>query len=248
MLRLLAVPALAVAALLTAGPAAAADGRFAATPPLLGATSYRANTVQYQADLAYRTYRSGATDLAGPSASLQRRQAFSDRFAFTLGGTAGYLSGSDRIISADDDLSVWQALFQVTGELQHYFTPRWNTILFAGPQFGAGGYEVEQQGPPGERLDADTQLYGYILGVQSTLRTESLRFTPFVSYEETDARHEMDSSQSGSRTEDYRYKVFQYGLRTSLTGTGLTLGITFQQRTVDSQRSSYAIYNLGYRF
>jgi len=246
--RPLVVAALAVTAFLTATTAAATDGRFVATPPLLGDTSYRASTVRYQADLAYRSYRSGTTDIAGPSVSLQRRQAFSDRFAFTLGGTAGYLSGSDRIIDSDDELSVWQAIFQGTGELQHYFTPRWNAIFFAGPQFGIGGYEVEQEEPPHERLDADTQLFGYVFGIQSTLRTGSLNITPFVAYEETEARHEMDSSVSGRSTEDYQFDVLQYGVRAELVGSGLVLGATIQRRSVGSQRSRYTIYNLGYRF
>ncbi|MFB6359254.1 MAG: hypothetical protein ABEJ96_09745, partial [Thiohalorhabdaceae bacterium] len=63
MRRPLVVAALAVTAFLTATTAAATDGRFVATPPLLGDTSYRASTVRYQADLAYRSYRSGTTDI-----------------------------------------------------------------------------------------------------------------------------------------------------------------------------------------
>lgn len=246
--RLQAVPPLVVAALLAPGPAIAADGRFTAPPPPLGYVGYTAGTLQYQLDVAYRSYRSGTTDLAGPSVSLQRRQAFSDRFAFSMSGTASYRAGSDRILGRNDDLRLWQTTIAITGELQHHLTPEWNAILFAGPRFGVGGYDVDPQGPSGERLDAATQLAGYLLGLQSTIRIAGLHLTPFGIYEENDLRHEVDPSKGGSRTADYRFRVVQYGIRASLVGSGLTLGATLQERSVDSSRSRYTIYNLGYRF
>jgi hypothetical protein len=235
-------------ALLATGTAGAAGGQFSIAPPPLGHPTFEEGEVQYRLGLGYKAYRDGETDMAGPSVSLQRRQALSDRFAFNLGGVADYVSGTDYIVSEDDDISLWQTMFHLTGEYQMRFTPKWNAILFGGPKLGYGGYEVEQKEAPQERIDASNEILGYVVGLQTSMRLGSLRITPFGSYEELDATHESDSSETGRSTTDYTYEVTQYGLDVLFVGSGLTLSAILQDLSVGPVEENYTVYQVSYQF
>ncbi|HKJ70572.1 MAG TPA: hypothetical protein VKA55_02315 [Gammaproteobacteria bacterium] len=243
----LAVNGLAVSGLVLSGPAGAA-ARFAVTAPPLGAPGFGAGEVQYRIDLAYRSYHGDGTDLAGPSLAVQRRQALSDRFAWSVGGVADYRSGSAEVIGANDDVRLWQTTFHVIGEVQQRLAPNWRAILFAGPKLGVGGYTIEQQEPPAERRDADTQLSGYVLGAQAPFGLDTVRLTPFAAYEKLGARHRIDSSATGSYTANRTYEVVQYGAELGFPGTGLTLSAMVQRLTAGSVSERYVIYQAGYRF
>ena len=231
--------------LLTTGTAAASGGQFSIAPPPLGYPTFQEGDVQYRLGVGYKGYSDGQTDMAGPSISLQRRQALSDRFAFNLGGAADYVSGTDFIVSEDNDITLWQTMFHLTGEYQMRFTPKWNAILFAGPKLGYGAYEVEA---PDQRIDATNEIFGYVAGLQSSVRVSGLRITPFVSYEELDATHESESSSEGRSTTDYTYKVTQYGFDVLFVNSGLTLSAILQDLSVGPVEQNYAIYEVGYQF
>lgn len=241
-------PLAAALALLATGTASAAGGQFSIAPPPLGHPAFEKGQVQYRLGLGYKAYRDSGTDMAGPSVSLQRRQALSDRFAFNLGGVADYVSGTDYIVSEDDDISLWQTMFHLTGEYQMRFTPKWNAILFAGPKIGYGGYEVEEKAPGNERIDATNEILGYVVGLQSSVKLSAIRITPFVSYEELDATHETDSSVTGTSSTDYTYEVTQYGFDVLFRGTGLTLSAIFQDLSVGPVEENYTVYQVGYQF
>jgi len=242
------IAVLALSGLLAAGPATAYDARFTVSPPPVGGTGFRDGDVQYRFRLAYRGYRSGDTRLSGPLLSLHRRQALSDRLAVSVGGTADHLTGTDIILGDKDDVARWQIDLHLIGELQQRLTQHWGIILFLGPKLGVGGYQVDQQEAPGEHLDASTQRSGYVVGAQSPLHLGSLRLTPFATFEELDAHHEVDSSLSGTSSADYTYEVLQYGLEGSLAGSSVTMGATFREVKIGQRKERYILYELGYGF
>ncbi|MFA9460000.1 hypothetical protein [Thiohalorhabdus methylotrophus] len=232
-----------LAGLAASGPALSYGTQFILAPPPLGHPVYRDGQVQYRVSGGLRGYSSEETDLTGATLSLSRRQALSDRLAFNLGGQADYLSGTDRIFSDDNDLTVWQTMLHLTGEVQHRFAPGWNAIFFAGPKGGYGEYRVEY----GERLEGRETLYGYVVGVQSSVRVDSLRVTPFLSYEALESRRNEDFSTGTSRAIDRTHRITQYGLEV-LFRSGLTLGVTRQHWSSGSEEARYTFYQAGYQF
>jgi len=232
------------------GSALAFGTQFTIAPPPLGHPVYEKGQVQYRAGATVRHYGSEGTDLTGSTLGLSRRQTLSDRFAFNVGGQADYLSGTEYVVSPDNDLHLWRVMLHVTGEYQQRFTPGWNAILFAGPEAGYGEYEVTYRpflSPGKERINGKETLSGYIVGLQTSVKAGTLRITPFLSYEGLGSHATEDRTAGNSRTTDRAIAITQYGAEVLFRG-GLTLGITFQHWSSGGDEERYRLYQVGYQF
>ncbi|KPV41201.1 hypothetical protein AN478_04745 [Thiohalorhabdus denitrificans] len=238
--------------LLLPGSAAALGSRFIISTPPLDPPVAPTGEARYRVSGGLQQYSSSDADLTGLTLGVARRQALEDPFAFTLGGQFDYVSGTARIQTADDDLTLWRTTLYAIGEYRHRFTPVLGAVLFAGPKVGYGEYEMDYRPVatlPEEHVDGREETYGYLVGVRAPVKAGGdLRLTPFLSYEALDARARERRTAGGNPTLDRTYEITQYGVELRFVSTGLTLGAIVQHWTDGTADTTYTLYQVGYQF
>jgi len=223
--------------------APAAQSNLQITPPPIASPEFEAGKVDKKAGLTYINMSGSGFSLNGYGASIIRRRAFTDTWAWDMQGGLFVMKGS----LSSNDMSLWTIPLSLNVEYQPLKSPSSSLILFAGPNYSFTNVNINDGvlyspvsiiAPTKWDLNMDITMYGWQAGGQYSAKLGDFKVSPFAMIQSQQGTVAISyGALSQGSTSIPAFTTTSYGLDLLYLPWNVTLSSVLQQAAKSGNNS-----------